>query len=184
MSSVVAIIKSVIGQVFAVSIEGIQRQIFEGDRLLQGEQLLTGNLGAVTLQTTDGKAIELGNNQQWPLREEESKQQDVDEDASVEELQQAIAAGVDPSAEMDDTAAGPAAAGGSGGGGFGGGHSFVMLDATGQQLQAEVGYTTGGLDEPATAQNIEQERNDNPLSPLELDPVALLLSSAAKLNPC
>ncbi|MBB6342153.1 VCBS repeat-containing protein, partial [Pseudomonas fluvialis] len=182
MSSVVAIIKSVIGQVFAVSIEGIQRQIFEGDRLLQGEQLLTGNLGAVTLQTTDGKAIELGNNQQWPLREEEAKQQDVDEDASVEELQQAITAGVDPSAEMDDTAAGPAAAGGSGGGSFGGGHSFVMLDATNQQLQAEVGYTTGTPGELATAQGVEQERNDNPRTPQELDPVAptLVISSEAQ----
>ena len=93
MNSMVAIIKSVIGQVFAVSADGVKRQVFEGDRLFQGEQLLTGEFGAVTLQMPDGQNIELGNNQQWPLPTDNSKQQDTD--TSRDELLQAIAAGIE-----------------------------------------------------------------------------------------
>ena len=42
MSSVVAIVKRVIGQVVAVSQEGVQRVLIEGDRLFAGDQVLTG----------------------------------------------------------------------------------------------------------------------------------------------
>ncbi|CAI3791459.1 hypothetical protein GLGCALEP_00181 [Pseudomonas sp. MM221] len=49
MSSVVAIVKSIVGQVIAVSPEGIRRVLIEGDRLLAGEEVLTGPGGAVTL---------------------------------------------------------------------------------------------------------------------------------------
>ena len=35
MSTIVAIVKSLVGQVFAVSLDGLKRQIFEGERLLQ-----------------------------------------------------------------------------------------------------------------------------------------------------
>ncbi len=50
MSSVVAIVKSIVGQVIAVSPEGIRRVLIEGDRLLAGEEVLTGPGGAVTLE--------------------------------------------------------------------------------------------------------------------------------------
>lgn len=50
MSSVVAIVKSIVGQVIAVSPEGIRRVLIEGDRLLTGEEVLTGPGGAVTLE--------------------------------------------------------------------------------------------------------------------------------------
>ena len=42
MSTVVAIVKSIVGQVIAVSPEGIRRVLIEGDRLFAGEQVLTG----------------------------------------------------------------------------------------------------------------------------------------------
>src|SRR5690606_8271427 len=67
---------------------------------------------------------------------------------SGEELQQAIAAGMDPTAELAATAAGPGpgGSGGNGAGGIGGGHSFVMLDTTAAQLDVQVGFETQGLD--------------------------------------
>jgi large repetitive protein len=33
MSNIAAIVKNLVGQVFAVSIDGLKRQIFEGERL-------------------------------------------------------------------------------------------------------------------------------------------------------
>ena len=140
MNSMVAIIKSVIGQVFAVSADGVKRQVFEGDRLFQGEQLLTGEFGAVTLQMPDGQNIELGNNQQWPLPTDNSKQQDTD--TSRDELLQAIAAGIDLTESLPDTAAGPAATGGSGNGG---GHSFVLLTEVGGRVDPIIGFPTAGF---------------------------------------
>ena len=47
MSTIVAIVKSLVGQVFAVSLDGLKRQVFEGERLLMGEQILTGLGGEV-----------------------------------------------------------------------------------------------------------------------------------------
>lgn len=49
MSSVVAIVKSIVGQVIAVSPEGIRRVLIEGDRLLAGEEVLTGRVAQLLL---------------------------------------------------------------------------------------------------------------------------------------
>ena len=57
MSTVVAIVKSIVGQVIAVSPEGIRRVLIEGDRLLAGEQVDTGTGGAVTLELADGRWV-------------------------------------------------------------------------------------------------------------------------------
>ena len=50
MSSVIAIVKSVVGQVFAVSAEGASRLLVEGDRIFQDDQVLTGTSGMITLE--------------------------------------------------------------------------------------------------------------------------------------
>lgn len=130
MSSVVAIVKSLVGQVIAVSPEGIRRVLIEGDRLLAGEEVLTGPGGAVTLELADGRLLDLGRDSQWsadaPDSSTDLSQATAQAAPSVEELQQAIAAGVDPTTELEATAAGPSSAGG--GGALGGGHSFVMLE--------------------------------------------------------
>ena len=65
MSSVVAIVKSIVGQVFVVSPEGIRRVLIEGDRLFVGDQVDTGPAGAVTLELTDGRTLDLGRDTQW-----------------------------------------------------------------------------------------------------------------------
>ncbi|WP_455888619.1 retention module-containing protein, partial [Pseudomonas rustica] len=157
MSSVVAIVKSIVGQVIAVSPEGIRRVLIEGDRLLAGEEVLTGPGGAVTLELADGRLLDLGRDSQWsadaPDSSTDLSQATAQAAPSVEELQQAIAAGVDPTTELEATAAGPSAAGG--GGALGGGHSFVMLEETAGRVDTNVGFPTEGLGFAAPLDNEE-----------------------------
>ncbi|MDP9691636.1 UNVERIFIED_ORG: surface adhesion protein, partial [Pseudomonas mohnii] len=151
MSSVVAIVKSIVGQVFVVSPEGIRRVLVEGDRLFVGDQVDTGAAGAVTLELADGRTLDLGRDTQWSGSAPDSSTDLAAATAqaapSVEELQQAIAAGADPTKVLEPTAAGPAAAGT--GGAAGGGHSFVMLDATAGRVDPTIGFPTEGLDSAA-----------------------------------
>ncbi|MCS3841144.1 surface adhesion protein [Pseudomonas sp. JAI111] len=153
MSSVVAIVKSIVGQVFAVSPEGVRRVLVEGDRLFVGDQVDTGAAGAVTLELADGRTLDLGRDTQWSASSPDSSadlaQATAQAAPSVEELQQAIAAGADPTTDLEATAAGPAAAGT--GGAVGGGHSFVMLDATAGRVDPTIGFPTAGLNAAAQA---------------------------------
>ena len=152
MSSVVAVVKSIIGQVIAVSPEGAQRVLVEGDRIYQGEQLLTGASGAVTLDVGKGTLVDLGRDSQWssadlPQGEAHHAAAQPVNAPSTEDLQKAIAAGLDPTQALAPTAAGPSAApsAAGGNGGVGGGHSFVVLDATAGRVDANIGYATNGL---------------------------------------
>ncbi|WP_339548009.1 retention module-containing protein, partial [Pseudomonas sp. RA_35y_Pfl2_P32] len=153
MSSVVAIVKSIVGQVFAVSPEGIRRILVEGDRLFIGDQLDTGPAGAVTLELADGRLLDLGRDSQWsgsaPDSSTDLAQATAQAAPSVEELQQAIVAGADPTTELEATAAGQSAAGT--GGAAGGGHSFVMLDATAGRVDPTIGFPTAGINSAFTA---------------------------------
>ncbi|WP_443690512.1 retention module-containing protein, partial [Pseudomonas sp.] len=148
MSSVVAIVKSIVGQVIAVSPEGIRRVLIEGDRLFAGEQALTGPEGAVTLELADGRSIDLGRDTQWSADAPDSATNLAEATAqaapSVAELQQAIAAGADPTQDFEAAAAGPTPAG-AGGGAAGGGHSFVVLDATAGVVNPTIGFPTAGI---------------------------------------
>ncbi|WP_085654504.1 retention module-containing protein [Pseudomonas sp. R23(2017)] len=157
MSSVVAIVKSIVGQVFVVSPEGVRRVLVEGDRLFAGDQVDTGVSGAVSLELADGRTIDLGRDTQWSADTPDSSTDLAEATAqaapSVEELQQAIAAGVDPTTALESTAAGPSAAGT--GGAAGGSHSFVMLDATAGRVDPTIGFPTAGINAAGqAAQNI------------------------------
>ncbi|GLH45063.1 hypothetical protein RS3R6_07860 [Pseudomonas atacamensis] len=147
MSSVVAVVKSIVGQVFVVSPEGVRRVLVEGDRLYVGDQIDTGLSGAVSLELADGRMLDLGRDTQWSASSPDSSTDLAEATAqaapSVEELQQAIAAGVDPTTALESTAAGPTAAGT--GGAAGGGHSFVMLDATAGRVDPTIGFPTAGI---------------------------------------
>ncbi|WPN63798.1 retention module-containing protein [Pseudomonas sp. P9_35] len=155
MSSVIAVVKSIVGQVFVVSPEGIRRVLIEGDRLYTGDQLDTGPSGAVTLDLADGRTLDLGRDTQWSANAPDSstdlEQATAQAAPSVEELQQAIAAGVDPTTALEATAAGATAAGT--GGAAGGGHSFVVLDATAGSVDPTVGFPTEGLAAAAATGN-------------------------------
>ncbi|MGN8359179.1 retention module-containing protein, partial [Pseudomonas sp. SMN11] len=149
MSTVVAIVKSIVGQVIAVSPEGIRRVLIEGDRLFAGEQVLTGVGGAVTLQLTDGRYVDLGRDSQWSASASDHSTDMCMATAqtapSVEQLQQAIQAGADPTTALEATAAGPNSSGSSGGGALGGGHSFVLLEETAARVDPNIGFQTGPL---------------------------------------
>ncbi|WP_347903081.1 retention module-containing protein [Pseudomonas purpurea] len=153
MSSVVAIVKSIVGQVFAVSPEGIRRVLIEGDRLFVGDQVDTGPAGAVTLELADGRSLDLGRDTQWsgsaPDSSTDLAQATAQSAPSVDELQQAIAAGVDPTTAFEAAAAGPTAAGS--GGAAGGGHSFVVLDATAGRVDPTIGFPTAGIGSATSA---------------------------------
>ncbi|POF39880.1 hypothetical protein B0D71_22615, partial [Pseudomonas laurylsulfativorans] len=157
MSSVVAIVKSIVGQVFVVSPEGVRRVLVEGDKLFAGDQIDTGLSGAVSLELADGRTLDLGRDTQWSADAPDSGTDLAAATAqaapSVEELQQAIAAGVDPTKDLEATAAGPTAA--SSGGAAGGGHSFVMLDATAGRVDPTIGFPTTGPDATATPTTLD-----------------------------
>ena len=154
MSSVVATVKSIVGQVFVISPEGARRVLVEGDRLFAGDQIDTGMSGAVSLELADGRILDLGRDTQWSADMPDSTTDlaAASEQAapSVAELQQAIAAGADPTTELEATAAGANAAGN---GAAGGGHSFVVLDATAGRVDPTIGFPTGTLGQGTSALN-------------------------------
>ncbi|WEJ73465.1 retention module-containing protein [Pseudomonas sp. PSE14] len=159
MSSVVAVVKSIIGQVVAVSPEGAQRVLVEGDRIYQGEQLVTGAAGAVTLDTGNGRVVDLGRDSQWsgadlPHVAPAHAQAQLSV-PSTEDLQKAIAAGLDPTQALAPTAAGPSASTG-GSGAAGGGHSFVMLGETGGRVDPNIGFGTASNGQAVGRQQQEQ----------------------------
>ncbi|UHH30541.1 Ig-like domain-containing protein [Pseudomonas veronii] len=166
MSSV-AVVKSIVGQVFAVSPEGIRRLLVEGDRLFAGEQVETGPAGSVSLELADGRTLDLGRDTQWSANTPDSvtdlSAATAQEAPSVAELQQAIAAGADPTQDLEATAAGPTAAGADGA--VGGGHSFVVLEATAGTVDPTIGYPTNGLNAADAATGLFTAAADNSLDP-------------------
>ncbi|SFJ66504.1 Chitobiase/beta-hexosaminidase C-terminal domain-containing protein, partial [Stutzerimonas kunmingensis] len=139
MSSNYVVVKSVIGQAFATSADGVRRALVEGDRLFSGEQVLTEAGSAVTLELPNGETVSLGESAFWQAGE----LADRSDSESISELEQAIADGFDPTTDLEATAAGPGAGGGAGG--SGGGHTAIVLDETGEQVQATTGFSTDGL---------------------------------------
>ncbi|WKC44886.1 retention module-containing protein [Pseudomonas veronii] len=166
MSSV-AVVKSIVGQVFAVSPEGIRRLLVEGDRLFAGEQVETGPAGSVSLELADGRTLDLGRDTQWSANTPDSvtdlSAATAQEAPSVAELQQAIAAGADPTQDLEATAAGPTAAGADGA--VGGGHSFVVLEATAGTVDPTIGYPTNGLNAADAATSLFTAATNNSLDP-------------------
>ncbi|SEJ90245.1 VCBS repeat-containing protein, partial [Pseudomonas linyingensis] len=144
MSTIAAIVKNLVGQVFAISAEGFRRQIFEGERLLQGEQVVTGFGGEVVLQLADGEVIRLGGNSRWQAGALEAAAS-VERAESADDLERVLAAGFDPTFEFEASAAG-GGAGGVGTGAGGEGHSFVVLSETSLRLDPVIGFSTDGIE--------------------------------------
>ena len=142
MSSIIAIVKNIIGQAFAVSADGVTRQIFEGERLLQGELVQTSLGGEVMLELASGENLVVGENSSWPQGADGGAW--AGDEAATAELEQALAAGFDPTEDLEPPAAGPGA--GGAGGAAGGGRITVMLDETALRLDPEIGYPTAGLE--------------------------------------
>ncbi|MFD1700170.1 retention module-containing protein, partial [Halopseudomonas phragmitis] len=139
MAGINAVVIKVIGQVFAVGPGGERRLLVEGDRVLAGERVITGEAGGVSLALDDGRELDLGRESSFLLSDSPPA---ADEPMDIEAIQQAIAAGADPTLLFEATAAGLGA--GAAGGGEGGGHSFVLLDRLDLRVNPQVGYDTAG----------------------------------------
>ncbi|WP_282360307.1 retention module-containing protein [Pseudomonas sp. PS01300] len=155
MANLIGVVSKVVGQVFAVAADGGRRALVEGDRLYAGEQLETGAAGAVAVHLENGAELTLGRDSSLQLSPDllanhashvnapETVTPSQAQLTDVEKLQQAIAAGADPSQEGEAPAAGP----GNGGSpsALGGGHSFVQLTEVGGHLDPVIGFPTAGF---------------------------------------
>ncbi|MCD4531010.1 retention module-containing protein [Pseudomonas sp. C3-2018] len=155
MAALIGTVSKVVGQVFAEAAGGLRRPLVEGDRLYAGEHLVTGAEGAVAVHLQNGEELTLGRESNLTLTPQLLAHQAPHVDTpdvappsdaqltDVQKLQQAIAAGADPTQTGEATAAGPGA--GNAAGGLGGGHSFVLLEEVGGQVDPQIGFPTAGF---------------------------------------
>ncbi len=155
MATLIGIVSKVIGQVFAVASDGTRRALVEGDRLFAGDQLVTGAEGAVAVHLQNGQELTLGRGSSMEMTSQLLAHQAPHVDTAeavtptqaqltdVEQLQKAIAAGDDPTQTAEATAAGPGSSGAPGA--LGGGHTFVMLEEVGGQVDPTIGFPTAGF---------------------------------------
>ena len=176
MATLIGIVSKVIGQVFAVAADGTRRALVEGDRLFAGDQLITGAEGAVAVHLQNGQELTLGRGSSLQMTSQllahQAPHVDTPEAVTateaqltdVQKLQQAIAAGADPTQTGEATAAGPQATGAPGGA-LGGGHNFVLLEEVGGRVDPTIGFPTagfGGIPEiPEERHNADVQQNDN-----------------------
>ncbi|RON54011.1 retention module-containing protein [Pseudomonas frederiksbergensis] len=176
MATLIGIVSKVIGQVFAVAADGTRRVLVEGDRLFAGDQLVTGEEGAVAVHLQNGQELTLGRGSSLQMTSQllahQAPHVDTPEAVTpteaqltdVQKLQQAIAAGADPTQTGEATAAGPQATGAPGGA-LGGGHNFVLLEEVGGRVDPTIGFPTagfGGIPEiPEERHNADVQQNDN-----------------------
>ncbi|MEE3652097.1 MULTISPECIES: retention module-containing protein, partial [unclassified Brenneria] len=138
MNSVIGIIKFVIGQVFVIALDGSQRLVVAGERIYSGEEVVTGDNGSVSITLPDGRTLDLGRDSRWSDVAGVTPQNAAAADDEVASLQSAIAQGEDPTQVLDPTAAGNEDIGEAGDGG--GSHTPVVLDLTGEIVEASIGY--------------------------------------------
>lgn len=152
MSLSIGVVQQVIGEVSLVGTDGVIRRVIEGDRVFLGDQLVSGSDGSVVISLNQGGELAMGNASSLLLSPavlaDDAGAEPVEPLIStaqlreIQELQRAIAAGEDPSTNTEAPAAG-AQAGSSGGSNSG--HSFVLLQETAGQLEAQIGFDTGPL---------------------------------------
>ncbi|HSC83369.1 MAG TPA: retention module-containing protein, partial [Pseudomonas sp.] len=180
MSSIVAIVRSIVGSVVALSPDGIQRLLVEGDHLFRGDQVLTGQQGSISLELNDGQTLALNQDTRWTAdatdvadKPEENPRHDSIPLLTLHQM--LFDPHYDPTTEAESTAAGPVP--NNSGSKTGGSHSFVLLSETGQQLEASVGYATEGLTFPVLARE-EQPQHPTPDQDAIAAPSVIIRSDA------
>ncbi|MBA8326094.1 retention module-containing protein [Citrobacter freundii] len=146
MSKLLGVIKAIIGQVYVVDANGVQRQVHEGDRVYSGEEIVTGASGAVSISLPDGKTLDIGRNSHWGDHGLQASHNPESSAQDIAAAQKAIADGADPTQVLEATAAGNEAPITLEGGG--GGHTLVQLELTGQVVDPTAGFNTKGLGSP------------------------------------
>jgi hypothetical protein len=152
MADITATVLSVTGVVQARDADGNLRTLREGDSLRQGETIVTGPNGRVELLIEPGEIVALGADEQFTLGSEVAQStrpeaaEVATDDATVQQVLQALEEGADLGEVLEAPAAG--LAGGDGGEGFG----FIRLERIGEEL-GPVSYAfplegSGDLDPP------------------------------------
>ncbi|QSX40552.1 retention module-containing protein [Shewanella cyperi] len=118
-------VKSLDGKVYIVS-NGLEQELRLGDALPQGSEILLADNANLELQLQDGSSFNSG---------EFSAPNESVSDAEIQQLQDLIAAGDDPTADLPATAAGGAP-------GNEGDSGFVSLVRDGAEALAGAGYDT------------------------------------------
>ncbi|MHA6196642.1 retention module-containing protein [Pseudomonas wadenswilerensis] len=182
MAKSIGVVSKVIGQVFAVEADGTRRLLVEGDRLFAGEQLQTGAAGAVAVHLANGEELTLGRDSSLTLSNAllanhaphvlapEAITPSEAQLTEVEKLQQAIAAGGDPTQDAEATAAGP---NNGAPGALGGGHSFVLLTEVGARVDPVIGFPTAGFNFFGELANLDTGFIDHSLLPAVDNPISL-----------
>lgn len=150
----VGIVLSLIGIVTVVGVDGIKRIVGIGDKLNEGDSLLSGENGDVVIGFADGSSIRLGSNGEAILDSDVFDFSVFGEGADISELlqdmQAAILAGLDPSVILDAAAAGELA-------GSEGNTTHVRVAHDSHEPDAAVGYETeSNLNRPASSYEIPE----------------------------
>ncbi|MFM4705379.1 retention module-containing protein [Aeromonas bivalvium] len=147
-------VKQVHGEVFIIDQAGALSRMPPEGQIAPGQVMLTGRHGQAWLGS-DGQALQVGPNCATCIDEEgnwvssahtltlNGEPDKAPTQVDLEALQQAIRAGVDPTAVFADTAAGPGDT--AGGGVVGAGSSaagFIVVDRTNDATLAEAGFDT------------------------------------------
>lgn len=165
MSSVIAIVKTVIGQVEVVSPGGGRHLVIEGDRIYRGEEVVTGLSGAVTLEVGKHEYVDLGRSSQWKDTERASPQSDLlHQMPNLESLHSWVMAGTDPTSTMPMSSSGLSIQTTAGGGS----HTFVLLKETAGRVTPNVGYATTDLER---ASQSDEERTPGIFKDRAAEPV-------------
>ena len=70
MATLIGVVSQVVGEVFAVAGDGTRRPVVEGDRVFAGEQIITGEAGAVAIAMSNGQQLTLGRDSALLLNEQ------------------------------------------------------------------------------------------------------------------
>lgn len=148
------IVKAVTGIVKAIAVDGTERMLQIGDRVLPNEQIITGDGGAIAVEFSDGTTLDLGRNSDAILNEATlfsnigNKQasptlEDVQEEVAA--IQQALTEDqtFDPSKLEAPAAGGVAAAGGAGA--EDDGSTMVEIDYLNPTMTPYNGFDTTGI---------------------------------------
>lgn len=149
MATQIGTINTLVGTVTTKTAEGTQRTLQAGDIVYQDDIIITGELGAVEVELTDGSIIDLGRNSEAALNPD-SLYPEGNENADGDIIQQAILDGADPTQNAEPTAAGNNLA-------LGGneGTSIVSVQHLAPEITPQSGFDTTGIN-VALDDDIEQ----------------------------
>ena len=187
------IVKAVTGIVKAIAVDGTERILQVGDRVLPNEQIITGDGGAIAVEFSDGTTMDLGRNSDVTLNEATLISYEGNKLASptlVEDAQGEVAAiqevlaedgTFDPS-KLDAPAAGGVAAAGGAAGMEDDGSTVVEIDYLNPTMTPVNGFDTTGINVvfPEPLEELLLEPDEPP--PFFIIPPSIALSLEATIG--